>query len=224
MFSGCQRGTGRGFCSRWRAWSWWPEQRCSPSTWCARSTTRYCGRRLPPGKLSISPPPAWWPSLDAFADRAEQTLRAWIGENRVAILLLAFLTIVIKNLFAFLARFASARFGLATIRDLRELFFESLLGQSPAFFHDRSTAALVSRATNDFQLLREALAERLGDVAQDLVTVPLTPCLSRVPGFPLDPGDGIRCAAALRPSRPLQPPVAGARSSRRRRALTKSRC
>jgi subfamily B ATP-binding cassette protein MsbA len=31
----------------------------------------------------------------------------------------------------------------------------------------------VSRATNDFQLLREALAERLGDVAQDLVTVPV---------------------------------------------------
>ena len=111
--------------------------------------------------------------LDSFADRAEQTLRAWIGENRVAILLLAFLTIAIKNFFAFFARFASARFGLATIRDLREIFFESLLGQSPAFFHDRSTAALVSRATNDFQLLREALAERLGDVAQDAVTVPL---------------------------------------------------
>jgi subfamily B ATP-binding cassette protein MsbA len=52
-------------------------------------------------------------------------------------------------------------------------FFESLLGQSPAYFFDRSTAALVSRATNDLQLLREALAERLGDVAQDLVTVPV---------------------------------------------------
>jgi len=112
-------------------------------------------------------------ALDAFADRAEQALRAWVGENRAAILVLAFLTIVVKNLFAFLARFASARFGLATIRDLRSRFFDALLVQSPAFFHDRPVASLVSRATNDFQLLREALAERLGDVAQDLVTVPV---------------------------------------------------
>ncbi|MCW8984831.1 MAG: ABC transporter ATP-binding protein/permease, partial [Thermoanaerobaculales bacterium] len=112
-------------------------------------------------------------ALDATAARAEQALQSWVGESRVAILVLALLAIVVKNLFAFLARFASASFGLATIRDLRDLFFESLLVQTPAFFHDRPIASLVSRATNDFQLLREALAERLGDVAQDLVTVPV---------------------------------------------------
>ena len=112
-------------------------------------------------------------TLDSFAARAEQALHGWVAESRVAILVLALLAIVVKNLFAFLARFASARFGLATIRDLRGLFFESLLVQTPAFFHDRPIPSLVSRATNDFQLLREALAERLGDVAQDLVTVPV---------------------------------------------------
>ena len=112
-------------------------------------------------------------ALDAFATRAVQALQGWVGESRVAILVLALLTILVKNLFAFLARFASARFGLATIRDLRDLFFDNLLVQTPAYFHDRSIASLVSRATNDFQLLREALAERLGDVAQDLVTVPV---------------------------------------------------
>jgi subfamily B ATP-binding cassette protein MsbA len=83
------------------------------------------------------------------------------------------MTVVAKNAFAFLARFASARFGLATIRDLRSGLYESLLGQSPAYFHGHSTATFVSRATNDVQLLREALAERMGDVAQDLVTVPV---------------------------------------------------
>ena len=112
-------------------------------------------------------------ALDSFATRAEQALHGWVGESRVAILVLALWAIVVKNLFAFLARFASARFGLATIRDLRGHFFESLLVQTPAFFHDRPIPSLVSRATNDFQLLREALAERLGDVAQDLVTVPV---------------------------------------------------
>jgi subfamily B ATP-binding cassette protein MsbA len=112
-------------------------------------------------------------ALDAFAVQADQALQGWVGESRVAILVLALLTIVGKNLFAFLARFASARFGLATIRDLRDLFFDNLLVQTPAYFHGRPIASLVSRATNDFQLLREALAERLGDVAQDLVTVPM---------------------------------------------------
>jgi subfamily B ATP-binding cassette protein MsbA len=112
-------------------------------------------------------------ALDATAARAVRALQGWIGGNRVAILALALLTIVVKNLFAFLARFASARFGLATIRDLRDLFFDNLLVQTPAYFHDRSIASLVTRATSDFQLLREALAERLGDVAQDLVTVPV---------------------------------------------------
>ena len=112
-------------------------------------------------------------ALDGFADRAEQALQGWVGESRVAILVVVLLTIVVKNSFAFLARFSSARFGLATIRDLRDRLFENLLVQTPAYFHDRSIAALVSRATNDFQLLREALAERLGDVAQDLVTVPV---------------------------------------------------
>jgi subfamily B ATP-binding cassette protein MsbA len=111
--------------------------------------------------------------LDRTVARAENLLRSWIGRHRTAILALALVAIVCKNFFAFLARFASARFGLATIRDLRIEFFGSLLGQSPGYFFDRSTATLVSRATNDLQLLREALAERLGDVAQDLVTVPL---------------------------------------------------
>ena len=112
-------------------------------------------------------------TLDVFADRAVQVLHGWVGQNRAAFLVLALLTIVVKNIFAFLARFASARFGLATIRDLRNFLFGALLVQSPAYFHDRPIASLVSRATNDFQLLREALAERLGDVAQDFVTVPV---------------------------------------------------
>jgi subfamily B ATP-binding cassette protein MsbA len=111
--------------------------------------------------------------LDRTTALAQRALQDRIDGNRAAILALAVLAIVVKNFFAFLARFASARFGLATMRDLRNLFYERLLGQSPAYFHDRSTAALVSRATNDLLLLREALAERFGDVAQDLFTVPV---------------------------------------------------
>jgi subfamily B ATP-binding cassette protein MsbA len=112
-------------------------------------------------------------ALDRVTDRAEGFLQGVVGTTPLVILILAVTAIAVKNLFAFVARVASARFGLATIRDLRVLFYERLLAQSPTFFHDRSTAALVSRATNDLQLLREALAERFGDVAQDLVAVPV---------------------------------------------------
>ncbi len=112
-------------------------------------------------------------ALDSFAGRAEEWLAARVGGDRFSILALAALAIVVKNFFAFLARFASARFGLETIHDLRDRFFRSLLDQGPAYFHERSTATFVSQATHDVQLLREALAERLGDVAQDLVTVPV---------------------------------------------------
>ena len=110
--------------------------------------------------------------LDDLVVRAENGMQGWLGGEKLAIVILALVAIVIKSASSFLARYASARFGLATIRDLRERLFRSMLAQSPAFYHDRSTAGLVSRATNDLQLLREALAERFGDVAQDLVTVP----------------------------------------------------
>jgi subfamily B ATP-binding cassette protein MsbA len=110
--------------------------------------------------------------LDDLVVRAEDGLQGWLDGDKSAIVILALIAIVIKSAFTFLARYASARFGLATIRDMRDSLFRSLLAQSPAFYHDRSTAGLVSRATNDLQLLREALAERFGDVAQDLFTVP----------------------------------------------------
>ncbi len=127
-------------------------------------TVRSVAEPRPGGLVSV---------FDRAADHAERTLEEWVGGNQTALLVLALAAVIVKNLFAFIARFASARFGLSTIRDLRQQFFDSLLVQNPGFFHSRSTAALVSRATNDLQLLREALAERFGDVAQDLVTVPV---------------------------------------------------
>ena len=109
--------------------------------------------------------------LDSVAARAEKRLRNRVGDSRIAILALAMLAVLLKNAFAFLARFAMARFGLATVRDLRNRLFDALLAQSPSFFHGVPSAVLVSRATNDVQLIREALAERFGDLVQDGLTV-----------------------------------------------------
>ena len=109
--------------------------------------------------------------LDSLASRAEMRLQRVVGDSRAAVIALAMLAVILKSLFAFLTRFATARCGLATIRDLRVMLFDSLLVQNPGFFHREASAALVSRATNDIQLLREVLAERLGDFVQDGLTV-----------------------------------------------------
>jgi subfamily B ATP-binding cassette protein MsbA len=119
------------------------------------------------------PPVGFVGALDAVVTSAEAGLRKWAGENRMALLVLALIAIMVKNAFAFAARTASAVFGLAAVRDLRAALYDSLIEQSPAYFHSRPTPELVSRATNDLHLIREVLAERMGDVVQDLLTVPV---------------------------------------------------
>ncbi len=108
-------------------------------------------------------------------DRASQDLRARLrglaGGDRRTVLLLVLVAIVIKNLFTFLSRYSVAQLGLATIRDLRDMIFETLLRQSPRFFQERSSGVLVARVVNDVRLIHEALAERMGDLLQDSLTV-----------------------------------------------------
>ncbi len=108
-------------------------------------------------------------ALDSMTGRAEARIRRSVNDSRITILALAFIALVVKNLGAFLARFASARFGLAGVRDVRNRLFESLLAQSPAYFRAAATPVMVARATHDAQLIREALAERLGDAVQDVL-------------------------------------------------------
>jgi subfamily B ATP-binding cassette protein MsbA len=109
--------------------------------------------------------------LDVVVERASAGLRAWFGDGRVAILVLALMAVVLKNLMTFVSRFATARIGLATVRDLRNRLFDALLAQSPGYLFATPAAVMVSRATNDVQLVREAVAERLGDLFQDGLTL-----------------------------------------------------
>ncbi len=122
--------------------------------------------------------------LDTLAAQAQQLLRRWVGQDRTIILVLVLIAIAAKNLFTFLSRYAVAQLGLATIRDLRNLVFDALLGQAPGYFHKTSSGLLIARVVNDVQLISEALAERFGDLAQDLLTV----VLLLVYVFALNPG------------------------------------
>jgi len=109
--------------------------------------------------------------LDRLACRGQGLLSSWVGDDRVTVLLLILAAIVAKNVFTFLSRYSVAQLGLATIRDLRNMVFDALLGQSPRYFHSTSSGVLLSRVVNDVQMISEALAERFGDLLQDMLTV-----------------------------------------------------
>ncbi len=109
--------------------------------------------------------------LDGLVADAQRGLQAWAVGRRGAILGLILIAVLVKNLFAYVSRYAGARFGLATARDLRVMVFDSLLGQGPGYFHRTTPAVLVSRVVHDLGLVTQVLAERLGDLLQDVLTL-----------------------------------------------------
>jgi len=109
--------------------------------------------------------------LDRVSRRAQVWLGRLVGRSRATVLVLVFLAIVVKNVFTFLARYSVAQLGLATIRDLRDMIFDTLLRQSPRFFHETPSGILIARVVNDVKVIHEALAERFGDLLQDSLTV-----------------------------------------------------
>jgi len=124
----------------------------------------------PSGAVPASPSGvvAW---LDAWTAAVRAALADVVGGSRAAILVAVVAAVACKAAATFGGRYAVARLGLATVRDLRDRLFDAVLHQSPGWFGDRPTPTLVSRAVSDVALVREALAERLGDVLQDVVTV-----------------------------------------------------
>lgn len=128
---------------------------------------------LRPAALAASSPPrgGMVGQLDRAAERAQEWIGRVVGERVGTILVLILLAIVAKNLFTFLARYSMAQLGLATIRDLRDALFDSLLRQSPGFFQSTPSGVLIARVTSDVQLVNEALSERFGDLFEDLLTV-----------------------------------------------------
>ena len=109
--------------------------------------------------------------LDAIVAVAQSWLERTVGLGGSAVLLLAVAAVAVKGLAGLIARYGVARFGLATLRDLRDRAFDALLAQSLGYFRDTPTGSLVARLTSDVQVLQETVSERLGDLIQDALTV-----------------------------------------------------
>jgi len=85
----------------------------------------------------------------------------------VAILAMFFL----KGLGSYLSSYVMTDVGQRVVRDLRNVLFRHILGQSAAFFSLQTTGRLMSRITNDVGQLQRAVSETIGDLARESLSL-----------------------------------------------------
>lgn len=89
------------------------------------------------------------------------------GQN-VGLLAAAIVVVyLVKGVGAYLSGYLMADVGQRVVRDLRNVLFTHILGQSAAFFSARTTGKLISRVTNDVSQIQQAVSETLGDLARE---------------------------------------------------------
>ncbi len=76
-----------------------------------------------------------------------------------------------KGLGSYVSGYLMTDVGQRVVRDLRNLLFRHILGQSAAFFSRRTSGQLISRITNDVNQVQLVVSETLADLAQESITV-----------------------------------------------------
>ena len=74
---------------------------------------------------------------------------------------------LVKGLGAYVSSYLMTDVGQRVVRDLRNLLFRHILGQSAAFFSTQTTGRLMSRVTNDVGQIQQAVSETLGDLTRE---------------------------------------------------------
>jgi subfamily B ATP-binding cassette protein MsbA len=74
---------------------------------------------------------------------------------------------LVKGLAAYLSAYWMADVGQRVVRDLRNVLFRHILGQSAAFFSASTSGKLISRITNDVSQIQQAVSETIGDLARE---------------------------------------------------------
>jgi subfamily B ATP-binding cassette protein MsbA len=98
------------------------------------------------------------PILDRVLPRHEE-----LAQIIIAILALY----LIKGAGAYLSGYWMTDVGQCVVRDLRNVLFTHILGQSAAFFSAQTSGRLMSRITNDVGQIQQAVSETLGDLARE---------------------------------------------------------
>ena len=78
---------------------------------------------------------------------------------------------LLKGIGAYFSDYLMADVGQRVVRDLRNNLHEHMVRQSAAFFARRSTGQLLSRLTNDVAQVQHVVAETVGDLLQEGLSV-----------------------------------------------------
>jgi ATP-binding cassette, subfamily B, bacterial MsbA len=92
-------------------------------------------------------------------------------ENLVPIAVAILIVYFVKGIGAYLSGYLMTDVGQRVVRDLRNLLFSHILGQSAAFFSLQTTGRLMSRITNDVGQVQRAVSETLGDLARESLSL-----------------------------------------------------
>ncbi|MFI5143177.1 MAG: ABC transporter ATP-binding protein [Thermoanaerobaculales bacterium] len=110
-------------------------------------------------------------AVQTFIETAREGLRRHLPNDKAALIVLAFLVLVAKNVLNYFGHYAFYRAGLAAIKDLRDRLFDAILKQSAHFLQQQPTAVLMSRVTNDVEQIRAFISDTFGYLFQDGFTV-----------------------------------------------------
>lgn len=78
---------------------------------------------------------------------------------------------VFKGIAAYFSVYLMTDVGQRLVRDLRSQLFGHILSQSAGFFARRTTGGLMSRITNDISRIQQVVAETIGDLLRESVTL-----------------------------------------------------
>jgi subfamily B ATP-binding cassette protein MsbA len=76
-----------------------------------------------------------------------------------------------KGIGAYVSQYLMTDVGQRVVRDVRNLMFRHMLGQSAAFFTTQTTGRLMSRITNDVSQVQRVVSETIGDLARESLTL-----------------------------------------------------
>jgi subfamily B ATP-binding cassette protein MsbA len=76
-----------------------------------------------------------------------------------------------KGLGAYVSQYLMTDVGQRVVRDVRNLMFRHMLGQSAAFFSAQTTGRLMSRLTNDVAQVQRVVSDTIGDLARESLTL-----------------------------------------------------
>ena len=74
---------------------------------------------------------------------------------------------LVKGSAAYLSGYLMTDVGQRVVRDLRNVLFRHILGQSAAFFSQQTTGRLMSRITNDVGQIQRVVSETIGDLTRE---------------------------------------------------------